>query len=66
MGQTVYKKITVYGIVQGVGFRPFIKRLADELGLDGKTLGRWGYHTLKPGTPSDWLKTVNANIKDMQ
>ncbi len=34
-------KITVYGIVQGVGFRPFILRLAKELGITGfvKNLG---------------------------
>ena len=31
----------------------------------GQTVGRWGYHTLKPGTPSDLLKTVNANKKDI-
>lgn len=31
----------------------------------GQTLGRWGYHTLKPETPSDLLKTVNANKKDI-
>jgi hydrogenase maturation protein HypF len=29
------KRITVQGIVQGVGFRPFIYRLAHELGLSG-------------------------------
>ena len=31
----------------------------------GQTLGRWGYHTLKPGTPGDLLKTVKANIKNI-
>lgn len=29
------EKITVWGIVQGVGFRPFIAKLADEMGMKG-------------------------------
>ena len=29
------RKLKIYGIVQGVGFRPFVKRLADELGIYG-------------------------------
>lgn len=28
-------KITIHGVVQGVGFRPFVYRLANELGLKG-------------------------------
>jgi hydrogenase maturation protein HypF len=28
-------RITVYGVVQGVGFRPFVYKLANELGLTG-------------------------------
>ncbi len=29
------KNITVYGLVQGVGFRPYIKRLANKYGIGG-------------------------------
>jgi hydrogenase maturation protein HypF len=35
-------RVTVTGVVQGVGFRPFTRRLADELGLSG-----WVENTLR-------------------
>lgn len=31
----ITEKITIWGIVQGVGFRPFIAKLGDELGMKG-------------------------------
>ena len=31
----------------------------------GQTLGRWGYHTLEPKTPTELLKTVQDNKKDL-
>lgn len=34
-GARVVERIEVTGIVQGVGFRPFVHRLAHELGIDG-------------------------------
>lgn len=35
-------KIRIWGIVQGVGFRPFVAKLADHLGLKGQVLNIGG------------------------
>ena len=36
-------RIRVYGIVQGVGFRPFVKREADRLGISGTVRNKGSY-----------------------
>lgn len=54
---TENKKITqiirVYGIVQGVGFRPFVSRIADRAGLQGSVANKGSYVEIYvQGTPS--------------
>ncbi len=43
MRQIITKQIRVYGIVQGVGFRPTVSRLADEAGICGSVSNRGSY-----------------------
>ena len=42
VGELVLKKISVRGVVQGVGFRPFVYRLAREHELAGWVLNHSG------------------------
>lgn len=38
----ITEKIKIWGIVQGVGFRPFVAKLADRLGMKGEVLNIGG------------------------
>lgn len=57
--------ITISGIVQGVGFRPFIWQLANEMGLTGEVLNNGqGVQILinfKAGEEEKFLKRVKAD-----
>ena len=43
MKDLIRKMIRIYGIVQGVGFRPFVSRLAMELGVCGSVCNKGPY-----------------------
>ena len=48
----IVRAIEVRGLVQGVGFRPFVWRLAAELGLEGSVINRAGQvEIMIAGTP---------------
>ncbi len=55
------RSFVVSGLVQGVGFRPFVHRLAHELGLAGFVLNRAGeVHVEAEGAPSALESFENA------
>ncbi len=57
-------RVRVSGVVQGVGFRPFVYRIAHELGLTGWVLnGDDGVHVVAEGSP-DALARLVATMRD--
>lgn len=47
-----YKRITLYGLVQGIGFRPYVARLANKLGIEGEVLNLGGAVRILASAPS--------------
>jgi len=58
----VVRAIEVRGVVQGVGFRPFIWRLATELGLDGSVVNRAGQVEIVAAGPAAILDDFARRI----
>ena len=56
-------RICVYGIVQGVGFRPFISRLADRHGILGSVANRGSYVEIFASGEGDELDAFKAGIE---
>ena len=48
--------IEIYGIVQGVGFRPFTAKLADKYGIKGQVCNHGGYVKIKATGSTDKLE----------
>ena len=56
------KKFRVNGIVQGVGFRPFIFNLASELGLSGFILNSPGGVVIEAEGPEDLISGFQKRL----
>ena len=62
-GGRVSSAIEVSGVVQGVGFRPFIWRLASELGLDGSVVNRAGQVVIEVAGPAEAIDEFVRRIR---
>lgn len=56
-------RIRVYGIVQGIGFRPFVRRLADELGIEGTVCNKGSYVEIFARAKDARLREFTARLK---
>mgnify|MGYP000845813280 FL=1 len=56
------KRICVFGIVQGVGFRPFISRLAREHGIAGHVCNRGSYVEIVAGGEAAHIEAFQEDI----
>ncbi|MBR5329180.1 MAG: carbamoyltransferase HypF [Firmicutes bacterium] len=56
----ITEKITIWGIVQGVGFRPFIAKLADEFGMKGTVRNAGGLVDIRV---TDTVERIDAFVE---
>ncbi len=54
----------IWGVVQGVGFRPFIARLADQYGLKGRVYNQGGGVYVTVSGPAGALESFEKDIMD--
>ena len=57
-------QIKIFGIVQGVGFRPFIKNLADSFFISGTVANKGSYVEIFAQTDEFILKNFIDAIKN--
>jgi len=56
MNHTIdYKRITIYGLVQGIGFRPYVARLAMNYGITGEVCNWGGAVRILASAPATFL-----------
>ena len=59
---TIGRRLIVQGIVQGVGFRPFVYRLATELGLEGWVRNDGGGVTIEVQGPGAFVEAFTRRL----
>jgi hydrogenase maturation protein HypF len=59
----VARAVEVRGVVQGVGFRPFVWRLATELGLDGTVVNRAGQVDIVIAGSPEAVESFTARLR---
>ncbi|MGI5240141.1 carbamoyltransferase HypF [Dactylosporangium sp. CA-139066] len=59
----VARRIEIHGTVQGVGFRPFLYRLARGLGLDGCVRNDGGVVVVEAAGPAEALHALVARLR---
>jgi len=62
-GERVARALEVKGVVQGVGFRPFVWRLANELGLDGTVINKAGRVEISVAGPASAVEEFARRIR---
>jgi hydrogenase maturation protein HypF len=62
-GERVARAFVVRGVVQGVGFRPFVWRLANELGLDGSVINRAGQVEVEVAGTAGAIESFAARLR---
>ncbi|MDR1136046.1 MAG: carbamoyltransferase HypF [Clostridiales Family XIII bacterium] len=58
------EKITIWGIVQGVGFRPFTAKLADRLGICGEVRNAGGLVEITVTNTAEDIRGFLSHLKD--
>jgi hydrogenase maturation protein HypF len=57
------RALEIRGVVQGVGFRPFVWRLATELGLDGTVINRAGQVEVEIAGTSEAVEAFERRVR---
>ena len=55
--------LKIYGLVQGVGFRPFIKRIATAMKLDGQVRNQGGIVSIMVDADNERISEFVSRIK---